>query len=699
VAILDAYTTGAERYLQTYQAFCGAGAWLSAVNAKANAAQWARVNGRVDYANELLDEAISLAAEHGLLVRSIELRIHRFELGMIGNPSGASLDELNREFPRLIGSIVNVLMIGSRRALPDDPETAGEYLQKAASFAKDLSDESRWRIELELAEYYDGRAEYDAARDHAEIALRLVRNMGPTVRSEPLVKLVTLRDAEHRQQSDEALAELATIGQVPFTIAAIARAQSRLGRGLFADALADTERALASAPTTALRRSALANATLAKYGLRDFEGSTAAAIEAIELLEREEQADTSSDEGPRRERYKQTEKLHLAAAWLAAEGGRPREAFAFAENGRARSLRRELALAGSGAADASTALTFDQVHAMLVEDAAALLTLGATRWGTLAVLADHLHAEPRVFFCKLSHGELEALLVPKNARADPKVWSLQLFESISSLSAQLMPELEAALRDLAPACRTLYVAPDSYLYRVPFAALQFADGSHLIEHLPVAVVPSAAVLAAVRSRRSASPRVCLAYGTGVDNSGTIYFRSQAEAVARLSWETPCTLLPERTSARELLAAMRDHSVVHLACHGSVGGIADPLAASQLQLFPPERLTARDVLEMRGAVHADLVFLNACQSGQFRMSASTEADGFWRAFLHAGVATLIATLTLVDPNAAGSLALGFYDAWLGGTGKAEALQAAQRAAIGRGDPIEHWASHIIVGDAA
>jgi CHAT domain-containing protein len=188
----------------------------------------------------------------------------------------------------------------------------------------------------------------------------------------------------------------------------------------------------------------------------------------------------------------------------------------------------------------------------------------------------------------------------------------------------------------------------------------------------------------------------MAYGMG--ESCDVYFREQADLVGGLPWKR-CSVFPERTSKADLLAAMKDYPVIHFACHGSLpAAISDPLAASQIELFPPQVLTAGDVLRC-GHVPAELVFLNACQSGRFRMSARSEPDGFWRAFLQAGAASIVATLALIDPDAASALALDFYQHWLGGSSKGKALQKAQCAMIERAAPVEHWGLHILVGDAA
>jgi CHAT domain-containing protein len=112
--------------------------------------------------------------------------------------------------------------------------------------------------------------------------------------------------------------------------------------------------------------------------------------------------------------------------------------------------------------------------------------------------------------------------------------------------------------------------------------------------------------------------------------------------------------------RDFLAQASSADIVHLECHGSwqpTVTSADPLDASFLELA--DRLPAREVADNPGALHASLVFLNACLSGTFTPGLRNEAGGFWQAFLIGGTSSLLATLTIVDPRMASELVAGFY----------------------------------------
>lgn len=124
---------------------------------------------------------------------------------------------------------------------------------------------------------------------------------------------------------------------------------------------------------------------------------------------------------------------------------------------------------------------------------------------------------------------------------------------------------------------------------------------------------------------------------------------------------------------------------------------DTLSASQLHLAGNNKLSARDVFNLNGKLKAELVFLNACQSGVFHQTAGSETGGFWQAFLHAGASSLLTTVAFVHPCYAQQLAQKFYLQWFGGASKAEALRRAQLKMRKKGIASRHWASHILIGN--
>ena len=712
-----------RQYEDAFQVLVATEQWRQAVEARTEAADWAWETGRRGTCLAYLDEAISLADQHGLTSLAGQLRLKKLDLRVDADVSGATLDaaDLKKELGRILASSVSTLMlIAKRSSAIGDRDTAGEALEAAAALAQKLPEQERWLINLEQARYFASAGDLSAALRHAQAALRFVRRLGsPLLAAQALSELVPLRaeldDPAEQQAADQELAELERSGQAQeLALALISRAQVRYRQRRFSESREDLDRALASTRNGDLRLRALGQKMLALEALDDDSQALGCALDAMTILQQNEQDDRVGTEANWRDRLQDAEGLYAAAAWFEAKAGRARAAFDLAEAGRALRLRRALQRAKvqteSDPAAAGTAATvagpptFDEVRRGLAEDSAALVLISILKWGTLVLLADFAHSEPSVFVLDLSGADVRRLLSPADSdyKLGTQAWSEALFATLPELSHKLLAPLEDALRALAPQCRTIYIAPDTHLYRLPFAALTFADGTFLAQACPLALTPSAAALAACRTRRFRAPgRSLLAYGVGAattQDNRSVYFGNESRTVASFAWQE-AVRLPENTPCRDLLSAFPRHTVIHLACHGVASGeIYDTSEASYLELYPPERLTARDVLG-GPRLRADLVFLNACQSGNFRMSTRTEADGFWSAFLVAGATSIIATLTMIEPDSAEALALDFYRAWLDGASKAEALRSAQLAAIVRGAKPDHWAAHILIGDAA
>ncbi len=97
-------------------------------------------------------------------------------------------------------------------------------------------------------------------------------------------------------------------------------------------------------------------------------------------------------------------------------------------------------------------------------------------------------------------------------------------------------------------------------------------------------------------------------------------------------------------------------------------------------------------------HTDLVVLSACQTHLGELSAGDELVGLERAFLRAGVPSLLSTLWPVDDAATAALMERFYSHLRAGTPKAEALRLAQVETQAEYPAPYYWAGFVLVGDA-
>ena len=149
-----------------------------------------------------------------------------------------------------------------------------------------------------------------------------------------------------------------------------------------------------------------------------------------------------------------------------------------------------------------------------------------------------------------------------------------------------------------------------------------------------------------------------------------------------AWHGPYT--PE-----QLCAQMTQAAVAHLSYHGEfpVGG--SPRFANLV--IGNQRLYADELY--RAELQADLIFLNACDSGQH----GEGLQGLVSAALVAGASAVIATMWKVQPKIGRKLPLRFYTHWRAGLTCAEALRQAQLDFI-KESPV-FWAPYYLTGLSA
>jgi CHAT domain-containing protein/lipopolysaccharide biosynthesis regulator YciM len=102
------------------------------------------------------------------------------------------------------------------------------------------------------------------------------------------------------------------------------------------------------------------------------------------------------------------------------------------------------------------------------------------------------------------------------------------------------------------------------------------------------------------------------------------------------------------------------------------------------------------------LNADLVVLSACNTGLGKLSRGEGLAGVSRAFLYAGVPSLVVSLWSVDDEATATIMREFYRHLRKGLNKNEALQQAKlgylRKASGEKKDPFYWAPFILIGDS-
>lgn len=433
---------------------------------------------------------------------------------------------------------------------------------------------------------------------------------------------------------------------------------------------------------------------------RDEEGLEASA-EAIAYLRERLPVTTSLPPTQWTDRLASLEAIYGYRAEILIRQARLREAFECVDDGRAQLLRHQLAWANvkAGATPSGDHLSYAELQTLLMQESAALALFHVGVNHASVMIVDPREPEPDYQQISITQSYLASVLPQDPSQSAAKE---QLFGALPYLSEKLLPPL----RHIIQRYPLLYVVPSSELYAVPFAALKLDGAEYLVERCAVAYVPSASILKLCieRRRKEAGKRSFLALGVGgtKDAKGEpILFASQAKEVVDAVSKLPrvaAMLLPETTTAMQLLDQAQRADILHLECHGLLDRMANALNSSFLVLADNEHLTAQQIAQTPNQLSAEHVFLNSCLSGTFVRTIRNDAAGFWQAFFLAGIRSLTVTLSLVEPRSAAELAIGFYEHWLsGGLDKARALQAAQRNMIAKGVGPQNWATHILVGD--
>jgi CHAT domain-containing protein/Tfp pilus assembly protein PilF len=160
--------------------------------------------------------------------------------------------------------------------------------------------------------------------------------------------------------------------------------------------------------------------------------------------------------------------------------------------------------------------------------------------------------------------------------------------------------------------------------------------------------------------------------------------------------------PQATEAA-FKAEAGDYRIVHLATH-FLNDDRQPMY-SKIVLSQGEAsdedgyLQTYEIFNTR--LNADLVVLSACSTGLGKLSKGEGLAGVSRAFLYAGVPSLVVSLWNVDDRATSILMESFYGHLKDGLSKKQALQRAKldylrSAPAGKKDPF-YWAPFILIGD--
>ncbi len=274
----------------------------------------------------------------------------------------------------------------------------------------------------------------------------------------------------------------------------------------------------------------------------------------------------------------------------------------------------------------------------------------------------------------------------------------QLTKNANGLLSRLHHKLLGPVADLLPNFKKLIIVPHGPLHYLPFHAL-FNQGTYLLESHEISYLPGANFLRYVQSNPTPEEDTLFighTYGGLLPNT-----LDETRNIAAL-WGTQS--ISEENASLDLIKEVGPRcKVIYLATHGDFR--PDNPLFSGLALADGW-LTTLDIFNLK--LHASLVTLSACDTGQSVIGGGDELLGLMRAFLSAGAASMILSLWAVEDRSTAILMENFYRGLIRDQTKGKALQNAQRFFINKPDSVSKeaspdythpyfWAPFMLVGD--
>ncbi len=264
--------------------------------------------------------------------------------------------------------------------------------------------------------------------------------------------------------------------------------------------------------------------------------------------------------------------------------------------------------------------------------------------------------------------------------------------------------LTPALAALSRAVTRLVIVPDGPFYRVPFDALELADGQPALLRYTISLAPSARIaLASWQSPARPRSGTLLALGDPTFDRASGLPRlpgsgREARAIASGSADARVLLGSNASEAALTRMDLRTVRVLHLATHAEVEDFG--LLRSALTLAPGNGEDGRvGVADIAGLdLDADLVVLSGCRTAGGVVVTGEGIQGLVAPFLEAGARAVVATQWAMGDRTIVPLISRFYGELRAGQSVSDALRAAKLAARAAGEPPSVWAALMLTGDA-
>ncbi|MCP4568283.1 MAG: CHAT domain-containing protein [FCB group bacterium] len=237
--------------------------------------------------------------------------------------------------------------------------------------------------------------------------------------------------------------------------------------------------------------------------------------------------------------------------------------------------------------------------------------------------------------------------------------------------------------------KRLAIVPDGILSRLPFYALENADGTRLYEkyetHFLSSSSRSSALSGGGNGRRFAQSSILVA-ANGDLPGGT----EEGRAVAR-RMRASRLLTGEKANRQSLFNSLgRKNSLVHLIAHAAQSyenHLFSPIVLADGPIFPFDLLSC--------PIKARLVVLSGCQTGDPGLFSEGHSESLAHAFVSAGAETVIASYWPIGDEITRCFMDMFYSTLADNRGVQASLNSAMTGMRNVSDDPRHWASFYIL----
>jgi CHAT domain-containing protein/Tfp pilus assembly protein PilF len=304
-----------------------------------------------------------------------------------------------------------------------------------------------------------------------------------------------------------------------------------------------------------------------------------------------------------------------------------------------------------------------------------------------------------VFIITRKTFKMVELPVSERSLRDQITWFLK-FTNLRTQPATMKQLYMSLVQPVKEYLRTPLVGiiPNASLHYLPFAAL--TNGTECFgDERSLFYLPSASVLRFTPHKKQASEIDILALAQSATPGlpDLLYADQEVTRIAKL-FHIEALVTPTATKATFLTRAGK-HNIIHIAAHGQLNNV-HPLF-SRIRLAPSDEnddgsVAVTDIYGL-SLQQTNVVVLSACETQVGPQSKGDDIIGLNRAFIYAGTSSVIASLWSVDDEATSLLMETFYKQLRHGSGKAQALQEAQRATQAIYPHPYYWAAFVLNGD--